>query len=186
MRRVLGQGPGRVSGPGEKAGHRTGWVGLLGQTFSHEQGTLPTLGPAARTFQETPEWLPRSLAAAHQTLGADPAGPARHCHSGLKAWIENGEGQDARPRLAGCLHPPLDTPSSLPHVPSPSPPRPSASCPWIPVPPAQKFLGQHPWLSSSSPHSLKAVPSGLPASGHCPPSSTIPDLGPAPGSFGRG
>ncbi|XP_004426115.1 PREDICTED: matrix metalloproteinase-23 [Ceratotherium simum simum] len=87
--------------------------------------------------------LSRSLMAARQPLGAGPAGPARHCHSGLDG---NGEGPDPRPPLV--LRLPSLARSAL-----------AASCSWISVPPAQRRARQHPaWPGSPAQLSLQAVP----------------------------
>lgn len=126
--RFQARSPGRVPGPLSVGGGIRIWgegrtqereARCVGSNLvmKWEKGDCPRLDPAARRFPRTTKMLPWSLKAARQPLGADPAGPARHCHSGLKAWMENGEGPHPRPPLAGRLSTRSNSPS--PHPVSP-------------------------------------------------------------------
>lgn len=105
---------------------------------------------------------PLSLAA-RQPLGADPAGPARHCHSGLKAWMENGGGP-APPASSGwALSTRSNSPASIPSPPAVRsalaglPPCPGS---WFPAQRRPHFLSLARSPSSQA-RSLKAIPSSL-------------------------
>lgn len=149
--RFQARSPGRVSGPLSVGGR----IGIWGEGRTQDgegrcggsnfvmkcgRGGCPRLDPAAGRFPRTTKMLPWILKAVRQPLGAGPAGPARHCHSGLKAWMENREGLHPRPPLAGRLSTRSNSPSPHPVSPPRSPLRPGGppARPWIPVPPAQR------------------------------------------------
>ena len=145
--RFQARSPGRVSGPLSVGGG----IGIWGEGRTQDgegrcvgsnfvmkcgSGGCPRLDPAAGRFPRTTKMLPWSLKAVRQPLGADPAGPARHCHSGLKAWMENREGPHPGLLWLGASPlgaiPPAPIPSPLPAVrsaPAGLPPSPESRFP---------------------------------------------------------